>query len=620
MPRTIAAEEALSGVPGVKVDNQANGERVHLSIRGQGILTEHGIRGVKILLDGIPLNDPTGFAPDFYDVDWATVNTIEVLRGPASALYGGSGSGGVISISTFDGTPRPVGGRARVDFGSNGFSKVLADVGGSQDSLDYRFSVSRTEGDGYRVHTAFKGTNLYGKLRFGGKLHLTATIAGTSFFNENAEGLNLEQVEEDPTQANPDALLFNEYQKTRRGTVGLTGRYDFSPTQGLDFMMYGRHTQYRESVPSSVIHRDFDGYGGSVQYSLETPLESVDNLFSAGIDVDWQDISEYRRPNIGEGVEDPEILSDQTINQRGIGLFILDNLDLGRGWHVVLGGRFDTIDNELNDRLAAGGLDRSGSADFSKSTWRAGVSWDRSPAAGFYAGWGQGFLPPATEELANNPDALGGFNENLEPATSHSVEVGARGRIGDRFLYDLALFRLITDGDFGRYRIPERPLETFYSNAGSSRRYGVESQLTWIPVGPLTVRLSYTYSHFRYREVSLGDLFLRDTFLPNSPKHIGVLAIDYAPLPALVFGATLDVESRAFIDAANSTWIDGYTLLNLRMGYRFQPGARTSVELTAALRNATDTTYIAFTEPDPDGNSYQPGPGREAFAGVLISF
>ena len=71
VPRGIGADEALVTVPGVKVDNQANGERVHLTVRGQGILSERGIRGIQVLLDGIPLNDPTGFAPDLYDVDWS---------------------------------------------------------------------------------------------------------------------------------------------------------------------------------------------------------------------------------------------------------------------------------------------------------------------------------------------------------------------------------------------------------------------------------------------------------------------------------------------------------------------------------------------------------------------
>lgn len=81
-PRTLAADEPLKLVPGVKVDNQADGERLHLSIRGQGILSEHGIRGTKVMLDGIPLNDPAGFTSDFYDVQWPRVHSLEVLKGP----------------------------------------------------------------------------------------------------------------------------------------------------------------------------------------------------------------------------------------------------------------------------------------------------------------------------------------------------------------------------------------------------------------------------------------------------------------------------------------------------------------------------------------------------------
>ncbi len=90
MPKGIGAEEVLRLVPGVRVDNQHNGERVHISMRGQGILTERGLRGIGVLLDGIPLNDPSGFTPDLYDVDWSIVKNIEVLRGPVAGLYGGA--------------------------------------------------------------------------------------------------------------------------------------------------------------------------------------------------------------------------------------------------------------------------------------------------------------------------------------------------------------------------------------------------------------------------------------------------------------------------------------------------------------------------------------------------
>ena len=122
MPRTVGADEALMLVPGVKVDNQADGERVHLSIRGQGLLTERGIRGITVLLDGLPLNDPTGLAPDLFDVDWASVQRIEVLRGSASALYGGGSSGGVINITTRDGGAAPLTGQASLEAGDTASS------------------------------------------------------------------------------------------------------------------------------------------------------------------------------------------------------------------------------------------------------------------------------------------------------------------------------------------------------------------------------------------------------------------------------------------------------------------------------------------------------------------
>jgi outer membrane receptor protein involved in Fe transport len=130
MPRGIGAEEALKAVPGVKIDNQADGVRVHISIRGQGLLTERGIRGIKVLFDGLPLNDPTGFAPDLFNVDWLNVQNIGVFRGPASALYGGGAAGGVIDIKTAAGGSKPITADGSFTYGSNNFYKAYAQIGG----------------------------------------------------------------------------------------------------------------------------------------------------------------------------------------------------------------------------------------------------------------------------------------------------------------------------------------------------------------------------------------------------------------------------------------------------------------------------------------------------------
>ena len=619
MPRTVAADEALKLVPGVKVDNQADGERVHLSIRGQGILTERGIRGITVLLDGLPLNDPTGFVPDLFDVDWAEVDRIEVVRGPSSALYGGGSSGGIVSIVTRDGGEAPVSGDLRFSAGSHGFWKTLAAAGGSAGGMDYRVSASRTMGDGYRVHTAFAGTNLYGKfhLHDTAALQLTAIVAGTSYFNQNAEGLNIEQVHENPRQPNPDALTFNEFQRTRRGTGGVVGRVALAANQDLGFSLYYRHTEYKESVPSSVDHRVYDTPGALVQYTIRGDAFGLRHNFTLGADLGWQDIDEYRRPNEGRAVEGPEILSDQSISQRGTAFWVMDRIEVGGPWTVVAGLRHDDITNELTDNLKASGIDLSGSADFARTTGRIGVAWSPGPGFGAYASWGQGFLPPATEELANNPAGLGGFNRNLRPAASHGYEVGARGEAADWFTYDVSVFRLITDNDFGRFRIPSRPLETFYDNAGASRRTGVEALLGWLPAGGVTVRLAYTYSRFRYSKVVFDGLTYFGTRLPNSPEHQAYLDAEVRLTPGLTVGAGAELQTRAYIDPTNTTWIGGYTLFDARLSWAFEALGH-QASLLLAGRNLTGKEYVAFTEPDPDGNSYQPGPTREVFAGVTL--
>lgn len=621
LPRSVGAEEALRLVPGVKVDNQADGERVHLSIRGQGLLTERGVRGIKVLLDGIPLNDPSGFAPDLFDIDWANVQRIEVIRGPASALYGSGSAGGVINITTKDGGQGLVSGEGFLTTGSKNFYKEQVAAGGTAGPWNYQASASRTYGDGYRVHTHFNALNLYGKVQWNPlpALRIKAIVAGTTYFNENAEGLNLDQLQKDPTQPNPDALTYNEFQRTRRMTLGLVGQYQLSTRQDIEVMLYQRGTWWKESVPSSLQDRGYYSPGASAQYNLRLGWGILRNHFSAGGDADFQWIGDQRHPNLGDGVPGPGLQSDQKISQNGLGAFALDRVQIGHAFGVFLGIRYDRIHNQLSDHLQAGGVDLSGSANFSKTTARVGASWNPRPAVGVYANWSQGFLPPATEELANNPDAMGGFNQHLVPATSMGQEVGVRGALRKQLWYDLTLFHLTTDNDFGRYRVTSRPLETFYENAGSSRRYGAEAALAWYPTDQISFEGAYTYSNFKFTNIQSLFGNFSNTFMPNSPKHQVAANAQYILARHFVLGVGADLVSQWYVDQGNLTTAAGYALLHLRAAYRWK-AAGYAGELFAAGNLLLSKEYVAFSEPDPDGNSFHPGPKREVFVGARVKF
>jgi iron complex outermembrane receptor protein len=622
-PRTIAIDEVLKSVPGVKVDNQADGQRVHLSIRGEGILTERGTRGIKTLVDGIPLNDPSGYVPDFYDVDWTAVRRVEVLRGPAAAFYGSGSSGGIINVLTRDGGADPVSAGAALVRGAFGLKKGYAEMGGTTGAMNYILTGSVLTGDGYRDWSAYKGDHARGKFAFtlSPKVKLTAVVGWTDFYNQNPEGLNLAWFSADPKtlrrQANPDSASKNEYQKTQRGTSGLAATINLAENLDLAASACYRRTKYAESVPSTVIHRDFDTPGLTVQVNHKAGRGRLRNFLAVGADYAWQSIDETKYPNLGGAVEGPDLVADQTMTQTGAGVFVLDRLEIGPHWGVSASARYDRVTNELDDHLQAGGADLSGDVAYKRATGRLGLTWNPTAAFGLYASWGTSFLPPGTEELVNNPFALGGYNTELVAATSSGEEIGARGSIGQTLTYDLALFYLATENDFGRYRIVTRPLETFYGNVGSTHRYGLETSLAWYPLEVLTVRAAYTYSHFKYvtAETLTGEMY-EDTWLPNCPQHQLFVDGECRVTPALTAGASLEHVGAWYIDATNRLLPNGYgrtdpyTLVHVRVGYKFELGG-TPLELVLAGRNIFNVLYYGFTEPDPDGNSYQPAPTAE---------
>ncbi|MDP4116939.1 MAG: TonB-dependent receptor, partial [Bacteroidota bacterium] len=612
LPRSIGMEEPMKLVPGVKVDNQANGARVHLSIRGQGILSERGIRGIKILQDGIPINDPSGFAPDFFDVDFANVKNIEVLRGAAASLYGGSAAGGVINITTKNGENKPFGGEVFGMAGSNSFWKSGLQLGGASSDLNYRLSASRSMGDGYRTHTHFQGDNVYGKVTYTptDNISITPVISWSKWYHENPEGINLDYFNRDPKLPNDDAVPFNEYLETNRFTGGVSGSINIMENNSILFNGYVKSTKFTEANNKTFTHRQITNPGGTLQYVLNTAGKnsSFKNTVSAGIDFQGQNIDEYGQAN-DHSFEVPGRLFDQKYKQAGLGLFVIDKVNLNEQWGAMVSLRYDNLTNKLTDNLNLGqGL--SGDKDFSKTTGRIGVTYSPLTEMNLYANWGQGFLPPATEELAHNPFSFGGFNNDLTFATSNCIDLGVRGLLRDNLRYDLAGFYMTTKNDFDRYRVSGRGQEVFYRNFGSSKRLGVELYVAYSPIKEIELQAAYTYSNFKYNndspirilmdDTSIVKYIKKDNFLPNSPEHQLYLDLQYFVLPELTVSLNAEMYSKSYIDGANveSEAAEGYTLLGASISYTIKI-SNYSIGLNVAGRNLADKKYAAFTEPDP---------------------
>jgi iron complex outermembrane receptor protein len=652
MPKTIGAEEALRLVPGVRVDNQHDGERVHISIRGQGILTERGLRGIGVLIDGIPVNDPSGFAPDLYDVDWSTVNKIEVLRGPVAGLYGSGGAAGVINISSNDGGPDQTGGRLSQTFGSNGFAKSFIQLDGSMDALDYRVSYSRSGGDGYRDHQAFWSNKLYEKINFhpSKSLSLTQIISRTDYFQQNPEGLNLGQLD-NPLQANPDARPFNEYQKTNRTTIGFTGIYKFNERQDIQASSFLRPWNYKETSNKCAEYRNYTVPGASFQYNLHLGSGPAINHISIGSDAKWQNIdmrklqsadNQQRIESIDEtNIETDSLLANQVISQNSYSGFVLYRLEFDK-LNVMGNLRYENMNNELTDKML--GLDTAKTLkNFTNVSARLGASYAVSNAVIVFANWSQGFMPPSTEELASNPLGYSGFNTHLVPATSNSIEIGIRGFYKDRLFFDITAFTMNTKNDFFRFKQTGRGnQEVFYGNAGNSKRNGIETFVSLKIIENLNLQVAYTFADYKYTSATVDPIYADTAYvlttppeagqwLPNSPKNQLYSEIVYRINKNFIASLGFEYQSKwaIYTDAkaykgeldpsVYQNWQEGFHLFHARISYQWQLNELKG-EFSLSARNFTGSEYMAFTEPDPDGNSYHPGPGREFFGNINILF
>jgi len=647
MTKGIAPDEALRLVPGVRVDNGTGGSRVHLYIRGQGVLSESGFRGLGIMVDGISVNDPGGYAPDLYDVDWNNVKSVEVIKGLAASMYGSSATGGVVNIITENGCEKPVNVTLKATGGSNGFWKTAAQLDGTKDKIDYRISYSHTQGNGYRIHQAFKGDNFSEKLNWkpSDRVKITQILSYTNYFNQNSEGINLGRYDTvGHTAANTDAIPFNELHLTQRLTGATIGKFDINENQNVIVKGFFRLNNYRETSNNGDDYKPYVNPGASVQYNLTTGKDKLINHISVGADFSSQTVTEHMfgvdkdinrvDTHFGQSCIDKDtLLVNQIINQKSAGGFFIDRLDINQKLFATLNVRYDYIYNQLTNNipLPDSVVRSSGNRDFQAPTFRFGIAYDICQSLNVYANVGTGFLTPTNNELYNNPAHWGGFNETIVPSTSLGEEFGIRGEIKKMLYYNVTIFNTTSENEFYRYSIVGRGNNTaFYGNVGGNRKLGQEIFLSFSPVKAVVLDVAYTHSDFKYTTPDSVE----GHWIPQCPQHVLTADVSYTLLKNLTISLEGAFQSKWCIqvddsiynqftenDIKRSSWVDGFTVFSANISYKFKIGKCDS-EVSLFAKNLFDEQYFGFTEPNngPDYNSFQPAPGREFFGSLKVRF
>ncbi|MDR5873424.1 TonB-dependent receptor [Halomonas gomseomensis] len=615
----VRLDESLVRVPGVFLqnrDNFAQGQRI--SIRGFGARAPFGVRGITVMVDGIPYTLPDGQAQlDAIDLDSA--ERIEVIRGPSSVLYGNA-AGGVIDVTTADGRDNP-GTSLRAEAGSDGYRKTSLQTGGSQGDWSHHVSLSALNVDGYREQSSTEKYLLNAKLRreLGSERALTAIVnLLDNPRSEDPGALNASEVANGRDQAAPNALALDAGQNVDQQLLGL--QYEDLSAGSGEFYLKGFISQrdFEQQLPyvgDSRIGYQRDYLGASAEYHHEISLGSLPLSYIAGVDVARQDDERFRNDVNPQGVVG-EQLAEETQTATSTGVFAQGDLSLTEQVTLSLGARFDRVELEVDDRYQQDG-DQSGKRSFDEWSGSAGLSYRYRPQHQAYVNTGTAFETPTFSEFAN--PAGGGFNASIEPQKAWNREVGARGYFAPLALdYDLTLFSVRVRDELVPYDDGGR---TFYRNAGDTDRDGIELALGWQFADKWRLDSALTLARYEFDRFSTPGERFDGNRIPGLPEQTWVNQLTWEGRDERF--ATLETQyvGDLVADNANETQVDSYWLVNLRAGDGWRLTDKTRLNAYVGVRNLLDEKHYANVRLNASfGRFYEPAPGRSVYGGVEVSF
>ncbi|NPD15527.1 TonB-dependent siderophore receptor [Xinfangfangia sp. D13-10-4-6] len=586
-------------------------------------------------MDGLSLFS-YGFGT-FY-IDPFLLERIEVLKGPASMLYGASSPGGLVNyVSRLpDGSEGTT-----LSFSANSESQARASVEGSGtngDDLAWRYGIQATRQDGYGMFDAgFEGV-AYGAVTksFDDGSKLTFHLSYTDMDEDHVGGSFLPYYgtaapgpfgyfDEYYNGGNPDADTYKRKQLIATGIY----RRDIGEWQMVDTFRVG-YTDLKElylypngftsgqiPTPSADVNRfvfAHDSYATILQNDLRFTRDfdtgSVRHKVLFGLDARQYRLDQQQAFAVGTpldpvnpvySVAQPTALFtyiDNVSTQRQLGLYAQDQIEWGDGWIATLNGRFDVVWSEMDNNLGAD-LKRRDDA----FTWRVALAKRIGDVT-----------PYVTVGTYFNPQSLSEYSLRAEPETGHQAEVGVKWALSENSLITVSAF------DITRKDVSQNYVNggNFDSNTlGKVRSKGIEVEANVALNEELRLRMAATRMDVTIEKFTGNSAF--DGKTPQSvAERFGNLQLAWSP------AAVEGLELRAGTRYLGSSWADNANTLKVGDAWLYDIGASWNFAETWTadlnVTNLTNERYTASCQTSFGVSACWQGEGRVVTLGVSTRF
>jgi iron complex outermembrane receptor protein len=635
--KRVSVDNVLENVPGLFLQSRYGNHDVRVAIRGFGSRSNTGIRGVRILLDGIPESEPDG-QTRIEAIDFNSVGSIELVKGNSSSLYTNA-PGGVINFINDIYFPYSFATQFN-EFGSYDLRRNGLKFGVRTDKYGFLGTYSYHNYKGFRPHSEDywhifntvvdvlpgDGTNLQ---IFGYFVDGLIKLPGS---------LTKEEFEEDPYQAAQREVDRDSKRITQKGRIGLKFNTKFGKNnnQEIEIVPYGTIKYFHRTAATYRIMNRY-GLGTSFRYINRHTISGLDNEFSIGGDLLYQTgpVEEYN--NIS-GQKGDQLVSLTDEIQGNNGIYFSDFLELyGKRFYLLLTGRYDNVYFENDDMLLGS---RSAFRRFEAFTPKAALNFKLNQSVAIYTSYGLSFDSPAGNEMDNYPTSSNpsiNLNPDLSAQESRNFEIGIKGNLRsfdeqmfNNVSFEVTFFNIFIENEIIPFEVYG---DVFFRNAAKTTRNGLEVGGSVDIVEGLNLQASYTLSDFTYDEyIALNIDENLDTtsqnyagnYAPSVPKHNLFFAAAYnhmftPNITGFVRGSVRYV-SGMFVDDANSDETDDYTTLNAGIGLDMIFG-KFNLLLSGGVNNISGLVYVGFVNINSsNGRFYEAGEPRNFYGGINFGY
>ena len=611
----LSFNDYLIDVPGLFALNATNySQDLRVAIRGFGARSSFGIRGVKIMVDGIPETTPDGQG-QIDNLNLGAIKNLEVIRGSSSVLYGNA-SGGVISINTIDTVKENY-----INFGMTGgnfgMQHYQFSTGLKTKNTNYLLQGTHVKTDGYRDFSGFENTNFNARIfhTFSNRSKLNVVLNyANSPFAQDAGGLSEDALKEDRRQARQRNVDFDTEETIAQFKIGANYKYKFSALTKFNTYAFFATRNFYGKLPfefGGIIDLDRHYYGHGSHFDFHSKKENSSNKLQIGYDLAFQNDLRQRFRNL-EGDQ-----GDKTLDQNEIfnsyGIYALDQLEINN-WLLSAGLRYDANLLKAEDNFLDNG-DDSGTINLNAINVSFGANYNLENNHYVFANMSTSFETPVLNELSSNPFTDGGFNEDLEAQKATNYEIGYK--LNNKTTQaELVFFYIETKNDIVPLELEEGV--DFFRNAGSSDRKGLELSVTNKFTEQFKVNTTYTYSDFRYKDYTTSNGIFDGKALPAIPKHRVSLNSTYHTTKGFFIQLQGSHVGSLYANDSNTVKDDAYTVLNLRIKQTIKLDKLTLVPFIGA-NNILDQTYNDNIRINAFGGRYfEPAAGVNIYGGIRL--